>query len=123
MLSFKKTNFNKTIRRLEKLQKLDVRNLLENLGKEGVRALSLNTPVDSGETASSWRYNVEITNGGYRLVWENAVMANRVPLVVLLQLGHGTRDGHYIPGKDFINPALDPLYDKFQISLRKEVKR
>jgi hypothetical protein len=120
-LFFKMVPFAKTIKRLERLQKLDPTALLEHAGKEGVKALSHATPVDTGGTARSWYYTIERSGDVYRLIWKNTVMAGRTPLVIILQIGHGTRDGHYIPGRDFINPALDPIYRDFKSKLRKEV--
>lgn len=119
----KKPNFAKTIKRLERYQQLDVSSLLHDLGKRGKVALSKATPVDTGETADSWHYTLERTKDSYRLVWKNTEMAGRVPLVILLQLGHGTRSGQWIPGRNFINPALEPLYRDFRQKLRREVKR
>jgi hypothetical protein len=122
MIRFKKVpKFGKTVGYLEKLTKYDVRPLLHQMGKMGVRHLSQATPKDSGETAAAWSYKIKGNKERYKLVWTNAVVAGRAPLVLLLQYGHATKSGYFLSGRDFINPALTPVYDTFLARLGQEV--
>lgn len=84
---------------------------LEEWGQRGVDALSQATPIDTGETASSWRYVVNRSFGSVSISWENDSMIGSAPLAVLLQYGHGTRNGGYVQGRDYINPAMRPIFD------------
>lgn len=85
---------------------------LNKYGQEGVRALSHATPKDSGKTASSWEYKVEKTRIGFSIVWSNSNIINGTPIAVILQYGHGTNNGGYVQGRDYINPTLRPIFDK-----------
>jgi len=85
--------------------------ILSKYGEQGVLALSQATPVDSGETANSWSYEIEHTGSGYKLVWKNSHVNKGVPIAIILQYGHGTRNGGYVQGRDYINPALRPIFD------------
>lgn len=95
--------------------------LLTKYGIEGVRALSAATPVDTGLTASSWSYNVEVDDDRYILSWSNSNVQNGVPIAVIIQHGHGTGAGVYVPGIDYINPAIRPIFDKLSNAIWKEV--
>ena len=90
------------------------RKMLEKYGKLGVEALKNNTPVSTGITAESWYYEVEQDkNGVYKLIWANQNLAEEWFNVALyLQLGHATKDGYWIEGTDYINPALAPIFNK-----------
>ena len=95
---------------------------LESYGREGVRALSSATPVDSGLTASSWDYNIQWNKNNVRLSWSNSNTTDRgTPIAILIQYGHGTKDGAYVQGRDFINPAIRPIFDKIADSVWQEV--
>lgn len=94
---------------------------LEKYGKEGVRALSSATPVDSGKTASSWDYTITNTKTGIAITWVNTNVVNGVPIAVILQYGHGTKNGGYVQGLDYINPALRPIFDKILNEAWREV--
>jgi hypothetical protein len=85
---------------------------LDRYGQEGVRALSAYTPKDTGETASSWTYQVIRSKGTYAIVWSNTNVVSGVPIAVLIQYGHGTRNGGWVQGRDYINPALRPVFDR-----------
>lgn len=95
--------------------------ILEKYGARGVSELANNTPVDTGETRNSWYYEVVKTPRGYTLSWNNSKMAGSVPLVVLIQYGHGTGSGAFIQGIDFINPALQPIFYDMLNDIWKEV--
>ena len=114
-------NFNNTERFLNGAKKLDVKRILESYAKEGVRALSSATPVDSGLTASSWDYKIDISKGSYSISWTNSNVVDGVPIAIILQYGHGTGTGGYVQGRDYINPALRPIFDKIADSVWREV--
>lgn len=83
-------------------------------GEKGVSVLSASTPIDTGESASSWSYEIAISNSEVRMEWHNNRMGNdgKTPVVILIQTGHGTRTGGYVPPNDFINPVMKPLFDE-----------
>lgn len=95
--------------------------ILSKYGEMGVLALSRATPEDSGETARSWSYEIEKTDSGYRLVWNNSNVNKGVPIAIILQYGHGTRNGGYVQGRDYINPALVPVFDGIAADSWKEM--
>lgn len=101
----------KTEKFLSKMSKFDIRRILNKYGEEGVNALAENTPVRSGETASSWRYKVNINNGIATVTWSNTHVEKGVNIAIILQYGHGTRNGGYVQGIDYINPALKPVFN------------
>lgn len=95
--------------------------ILSKYGEMGVLALSRATPEDSGETARSWSYEIEKTGSGYSLVWKNSHVNKGVPIAIILQYGHGTRNGGYVQGRDYINPALRPIFDGIAADSWKEM--
>ena len=113
----KKPTFVKTISHLQRLENYKFDSIMREIGIYGVKSLSENTPIDTGETANSWRYAVKKTKYGYKISWSNDVMAGNVPLVILIQYGHGTKGGTYVYGKDFINPAMKPVKEALNIKL------
>lgn len=94
---------------------------LAKYGQEGVRALSSATPVESGKTASSWDYKIVNTKNGVSITWMNSNVVDGVPIAVILQYGHGTKNGGYVQGIDYINPALRPVFDKLLNDVWREV--
>lgn len=106
-------DFNKTEDWLRKLLRpSDLFRQLEKYGKMGVDALAAATPVESGETRDSWSYQVIAKKGMWLLVWHNTHNVNGVQPAVLLQYGHGTRNGGYVQGRDYINPAIQPIMER-----------
>lgn len=104
----------------------DVYKILNVFGSEGVNALSEATPKDTGNTAASWRYEIEVKNGGYTINWynTNTVYGSGGPSVaILLQYGHATRNGAWVKGTDFINPAMKGIFDRMAEALWKEVTK
>ena len=75
-------------------------------------ALRANTPVRTGKTAASWQYKIKQTKRGVKIVWFNTNIVSKVPIAIILQYGHGTRQGGYVQGKDYINPAMKPIFDE-----------
>lgn len=124
MITFKhRGNFNKTEAFLTKARRLDLRNILEKYAQQGVMALANSTPIDSGVTSNSWSYEIVITSRGYKLSWTNASIDNGIPVVILIQYGHGTGNGGYVQGRDFINPAIHPIMDTIGNNLWEEVSK
>lgn len=116
--SFKKTE--KILSNLSEREYLDV---LHHYGKIGVSELSKATPIDSGKTASSWSYKILQNRNNTRLVFVNSNIVDGYPIAILLQYGHGTRNGGWVEGRDYINPAIQPIFDKIADSMWKEVSR
>lgn len=122
MISFTSSgSFKNTDAFLQRMSKANVFESLERYGAEGVAALSRATPVDSGETAYAWGYEVKKSRGSYSIMWTNSHMAGTAPVAILLQYGHGTGTGGYVQGRDFINPAIKPIFDKIAENVWKVV--
>lgn len=102
------------------LQKVKLSSL-DYWGRRGVNALSSATPVDSGETARSWYYQIVRTQNGVRLQWLNSNVNDGVNIALIIQYGHAARNGVFIEGRDYINPALSPIFDSIEESAWKEV--
>lgn len=96
---------------------------LNKFGEQGVAALSAATPVDTGETASSWYYEIENKNGKATIRFCNSHVEQGVPIAIILQYGHGTSNGGYVQGRDYINPAIQPIFDKIVSDAWKEVTK
>ena len=116
-----KGDFSKTEKFLNSLLKLDYLNVLERYGQAGVAALASATPKDSGGTADSWDY--EITHDGKEttIAFTNSNISNGVNIAIILQYGHGTKGGGYVAGRDYINPAIQPIFDKMANEAWREV--
>lgn len=122
MLSIKqKGDWSDTTKYLKRAQKLKVRNILDKYGSAGVTALSNATPKDSALTASSWDYLVSTTSTGYKIEWFNTNENQGAVIAILIQYGHGTGTGGYVPPRDYINPAIQPILDKIADDIGKEV--
>lgn len=104
--------FTKTERFLNRMKRREYLNVLDEFGREGVQALRNATPVDSGATAEAWDYEIKRTHGYTEIVWTNSNINDGVPIAVILQYGHGTGTGGYVQGRDYINPAIRPIFDK-----------
>lgn len=114
--------FSKTEAFLRRARDLRIQ-ILRRYGEEGVRALSLATPKDTGETASSWYYRIKEDKTSTTIEWLNRHVEDGVPIAVILQYGHGTNGGGYVEGIDYINPAMRPLFEEIANSVWKEVSR
>lgn len=122
MISFRsKGNFSNTKKFLERGSKPVNKGSLDYYGQQGVKALSSATPMDSGLTASSWYYEITQEAGSVLISFHNSNIQNGVPIAVILQYGHGTRNGGWVEGRDYINPALRPIFDKIADDAWKEV--
>jgi hypothetical protein len=118
-----KGDFSKTSRFLEKAKNVIRIGELDKYGQAGVAALSSATPIDSGKTASSWYYEIERQNGKVIIHFNNSNVVNGVPIAIILQYGHGTGTGGWVEGRDYINPAIRPVFDNIANSAWKEVTR
>ena len=124
MISFnQKGNFNKTERFLDNGLRFSasIRTILDRYGQLGTASLAAATPVDTGLTASQWSYEINKTSTGFSISWLNSNVKDGVPVVILLQYGHGTRNGAYVQGRDFINPSIRPIFYMIADSIWKEV--
>lgn len=122
MISFKqKGDFSKTEKFLKKSLGRDYRNILEKYAQQGVAALSASTPVRTGLTATSWSYEIIQNEGSISVVWNNSNIQKGINIALILQYGHGTRNGGYVSGRDYINPALRPIFDKMADAAWREV--
>lgn len=94
---------------------------LDRLAQRGVVALSQATPQDSGLTAASWSYDVDMANG--KITWSNSHSEGGVNIAIILQYGHGTGTGGYVAGRDYINPAIKPIFDEIANAIWEKVRR
>lgn len=124
MISFRqKGDFKSITSFLEKSKNSINVGLLDKYGKEGVSALSSATPVDTGLTAKSWHYKVSSNNGKASISFYNSNIQNGVPIAIILQYGHATRNGGWVQGRDYVNPAIRPVFDKLADSAWREVTK
>jgi hypothetical protein len=124
LISFKQNgDFSKTINFLTKSSKTDISKILDQFGKDGVTALSENTPIDSGLTANSWSYKINNSRGSATISWYNSNIVEGVSIAIILQYGHGTQNGGWIEGRDYINPAIQPIFDKIANKAWEEVNK
>ena len=122
MIKFKqKGDFSKLTKFLEKTKEAVKLEDLDRFGKAGVSALASATPVETGLTANSWYYKIERDNGSATISFHNSNIQNGVPIAIILQYGHGTRNGGWIQGRDYINPAIQPIFDQIANEAWKEV--
>lgn len=114
-------NFNKTEKFFNKIRGKNYLNMLSKYGQMGVDALRAATPVDTGKTADSWSYEITQDNDRTTIAWINTNTNKNVNIAVILQYGHGTGTGGYVAGKDYINPAMRPIFDNIAEQAWKEV--
>ena len=124
MITFRqKGDFSKVTRYLERVNKAAKISDLDKYGREGVAALASATPVDTGLTASSWYYVIETENGRTKINFCNSNIQSGVPIAIILQYGHATRNGGWVEGRDYINPAIQPIFDKIVNNAWREVTK
>lgn len=116
-------SFDKTEKFLRSLQNLEslIRRTAETQAKKGVQALASVTPVQSSLAARSWGYEIRQNGRGVSIIWTNSDVENGFPVVIMLQYGHGTGTGGYVQGRDFINPAIRPIFDEIAETVWKAV--
>lgn len=117
-----KGDYRKTKKWLNDLESRNFYRKLNEYGRRGVEALSNATPIDSGRTAQSWGYRIEQDEDGARIIWTNSNINKGVPIAVIIQYGHGTGTGGYVEGRDYINPAMRPVFDNIVNEITREVK-
>ena len=124
MISFRqKGDFSKLSSYLERAKNAVHIGDLDKYGRQGVAALASATPVDTGKTASSWFYEVTRKNGSVTITFNNSNIQNGVPIAIILQYGHGTGNGGWVEGRDYINPAIQPIFDKIANDAWREVTK
>ena len=124
MISFRqKGDFSKLTRFLERAKESVKIGDLDKYGREGVAALSSATPIDSGKTANSWSYEITNKDGSVTITFNNSNIQNGVPIAIILQYGHGTRNGGWVQGRDYINPAIQPVFDEIVDKAWREVTK
>lgn len=124
MIKLRQTgDFSKATRFLERSKNAVHLGFLDKYGRAGVAALTSATPVDSGLTANSWYYEITHKNGSVTLSFFNSNIQNGVPIAIILQYGHGTRNGGWVEGRDYINPAIQPIFDQITNEAWREVTK
>lgn len=124
MISFRhKGDFSKANKYFERVKEAAKIGVLDKYGRAGVAALSSATPVDSGLTASSWSYNIKRQNGSVIIEFCNSHFNKGVPIAIILQYGHGTGTGGWVQGRDYINPAIQPIFDQIVDEAWREVTK
>lgn len=124
MIAFRqKGDFSKADRYFERLKEVARMSILDKYGKKGVAALESGTPRDSGLAASSWYYKIERTASSARLIFLNSDIENGFPVAIMLQYGHGTGTGGWVEGRDYINPAIQPIFDELATAAWREVTK
>ena len=124
MISFRQQgDFSKLTSFLERAKEVVKIGDLDKYRREGVTALASATPIDSGLTANSWYYEIQHTNGTATITFNNSNIQNGVPIAIILQYGHGTGTGGWVQGRDYINPAIQPIFDEIAENAWKEVTK
>ena len=124
MIEFRqKGDFSKLNRYFERLKETANVGVLDKYGRAGVAALSSATPVNTGKTASSWYYDIKRQNGSVSIEFNNSNFNKGIPIAIILQYGHGTGNGGWIQGRDYINPAIQPIFDQIANDAWKEVTK
>ena len=118
-----KGDFSKTTRYLEKVGRAARVADLDKYGSEGVTALASATPVDSGQTANAWYYEVTHAKGRATISFHNSNIQNGVPIAIILQYGHATRNGGWVQGREYINSAIQPIFDRIAKNAWREVTK
>jgi hypothetical protein len=124
MITFtEKGSFKNTEKYLSRLKTAELFAVLNKYGSLGVNALSNATPTETGQTAASWGFTVEQRTGYYSIRWHNSHIEDGINIAVILQYGHGTGTGGYVQGRDYINPAIRPIFDQMVADAMKEVTK
>ena len=124
MISFRqKGDFSKLNKYFERVREAARIGVLDKYGREGVAALASATPVDTGVTANSWYYEIKRQNGSVSIEFKNSNVNKGVPIAIILQYGHATGKGGWVQGRDYINPAIQPIFDKIADAAWKEVTK
>lgn len=120
---YQKGDFSKTNTFLERAKETVDIGILDKYGRAGVEALASATPVDTGLTANSWYYKIEHSKNSSKITFLNSNVNKNVPIAIILQYGHGTGTGGWVSGQDYINPAIQPVFDQIADDAWKEVTK
>ena len=124
MITFRhKGDFSRLTRFLQRAKEVIRLSDLDKYGRAGVNALASATPKDSGETANSWHYDIEHSRGSVIINFSNSNVNQGVPIAIILQYGHGTGTGGWVEGRDYINPAIQPIFDQIANNAWEEVTK
>lgn len=124
MITFsQKGDFSKLDRYFERIKEAARVGILDKYGRAGVAALSSATPIESGLAANSWYYEIERSRGSARIIFCNSDIEDGFPVAIMIQYGHGTGTGGWVEGRDYINPAIQPIFDKIANDAWREVTR
>ena len=124
MISFsQRGDFSKVTHFLERAKEVMRLGILDKYGRVGVEALSAATPIRTGVTSHSWYYKIINRNGSAKITFLNSNIQNGVPIAIILQYGHGTRNGGWVEGRDYINPAIQPIFDEIANKVWEEVTK
>ena len=124
MISFRqKGDFSNTKRYLERVKSAARLSILDKYGRKGVAALASATPTETGKTSSSWFYEISHNKGSATITFSNSNINKGVPIAIILQYGHGTGTGGWVEGRDYINPAIQPIFDEIANEAWKEVTK
>ena len=124
MITFRhKGDFSRLTRFLQRAKEVIRLSDLDKYGRAGVDALASATPKDSGETANSWHYDIEHSRGSVSINFSNSNVNQGVPIAIILQYGHGTGTGGWVEGRDYINPAIQPIFDQIANNAWEEVTK
>lgn len=116
-----KGSFKNLAKMLDNASNINYMAILEKYAQKGVDALSAATPKDTGLTARSWHYKVASVRGTYTISWYNSNVVDGVPIAIVLHYGHATRNGGYVQGRNYIEPAIRPIFDNFVVEAWREV--
>lgn len=116
-----KGDFSKLTKFLESIKHITKNSHLDKYGRMGCQALASTTPIDDGDTAASWYYEIKMTTNSTEVIFLNSHVNKGVPIAIILQYGHGTRNGGWVEGRDYINPAIQPIFDQMVEEMWKEV--
>lgn len=124
MITFRsKGDFSKATRYFERVKEAAKVGILDKYGRAGIAALSSATPIESGLAAGSWGYEIEHGRNSARIIFTNSDIENGFPVAIMLQYGHGTGTGGWVEGRDYINPAIQPIFDQIANEAWREVTR
>lgn len=124
MISFRsKGDFSKATRYFERVKEAAKVGILDKYGRAGVAALSSATPIESGLAAGSWGYEIERSRNSARIIFTNNDIENGFPIAIMLQYGHGTGTGGWVQGRNYINPAIQPIFDQIANEVWREVTK
>lgn len=118
-----KGDFSKTTNFLKRAKKIVQTSVLEKYAKKGVEALASATPIDSGLTRNSWNYDIVNKSGSIVINFNNTNVNEGVPIAIILQYGHATDNGGWVEGRDYINPAIQPIFDEMVKDIWREVTK